>query len=49
MVTKFKLALASDEEKFKWIKDHLYVAIVCDVLDILGLQEPGYAPTFETA
>lgn len=38
MITEFKLALASDEEKFKWIKDHLYVAIVCDVLDILGYR-----------
>ncbi|OJY82433.1 demethylmenaquinone methyltransferase [Terrimonas sp.] len=30
--------LADDKEKFKWIKEHLYVAIVCDVLDILGYR-----------
>ncbi|SFQ37834.1 Regulator of RNase E activity RraA [Parafilimonas terrae] len=35
-MTEFKLA--SDEEKFRWIKDNLYVAIVCDVLDILGYR-----------
>lgn len=28
----------TEEEKFKWIKDNLYVAIVCDVLDILGYR-----------
>jgi regulator of RNase E activity RraA len=36
MVTKFELV--TDDEKFKWIKDNLYVAIVCDVLDILGYR-----------
>lgn len=36
MVTNF--ALTNDKEKFKWIKEHLYVAIVCDVLDILGYR-----------
>ena len=36
MITEFKLT--TDEEKFKWIKEHLYVAIVCDVLDILGYR-----------
>ncbi|MFT3949912.1 MAG: RraA family protein [Agriterribacter sp.] len=36
MVKEFKLA--NDEEKFRWIKDNLYVAIVCDVLDILGYR-----------
>lgn len=35
-MTEFKLA--SDEEKFRWIKENLYVAIVCDVLDILGYR-----------
>lgn len=30
--------LTTDEEKFKLIKEHLYVAIVCDVLDILGYR-----------
>lgn len=30
--------LTDDKEKFKWIKEHLYVAIVCDVLDILGYR-----------
>ena len=28
----------TDEEKFKWIKDNLYVPIVCDVLDQLGYR-----------
>ncbi len=36
MVTKFELV--TDDEKFKWIKDNLYVAIVCDVLDMLGYR-----------
>lgn len=36
MVTNFMLT--DDKEKFKWIKEHLYVAIVCDVLDILGYR-----------
>lgn len=36
MVTKFELV--TDDEKFKWIKDNLYAAIVCDVLDILGYR-----------
>ena len=35
-MTEFKLA--SDEEKFRRIKENLYVAIVCDVLDILGYR-----------
>jgi 4-hydroxy-4-methyl-2-oxoglutarate aldolase len=30
--------LFNDEEKFKWIKEHLYVPIVCDVLDTLGYR-----------
>ncbi len=28
----------TDEEKFKWIKENLYVPIVCDVLDTLGYR-----------
>lgn len=36
MVTEFKHA--NDHEKFKWIKENLYVAIVCDVLDVLGYR-----------
>lgn len=36
MVTN--ITLTTDKEKFKWIKEHLYVAIVCDVLDILGYR-----------
>ncbi len=28
----------NDAEKFKWIKENLYVAIVCDVLDVLGYR-----------
>ena len=35
METKPKL---TDEEKFNWIKENLYVAIVCDVLDSLGYR-----------
>ena len=30
--------IVSDEQKFKWIKKNLYVAIVCDVLDSLGYR-----------
>jgi 4-hydroxy-4-methyl-2-oxoglutarate aldolase len=30
--------MLTDEEKFKWIKENLYVAIVCDVLDNLGYR-----------
>ena len=33
-----QLNLYTDTEKFKWIKENLYVAIVCDVLDILGYR-----------
>ncbi len=29
-------SFTSDSDKFKWIKEHLYVPIVCDVLDTLG-------------
>lgn len=36
MITAFKPEV--DEEKFNWIKGNLYVAIVCDVLDILGYR-----------
>lgn len=36
MVTN--LMLTNDKEKFRWIKEHLYVAIVCDVLDTLGYR-----------
>lgn len=32
------ISFANDTEKFKWIKDHLYVPIVCDVLDVLGYR-----------
>jgi regulator of RNase E activity RraA len=28
----------NDTEKFKWIKENLYVPIVCDVLDVLGYR-----------
>ncbi|WP_343702580.1 RraA family protein [Chitinophaga sp.] len=30
--------LLTDEEKFKWIKENLYVPIICDVLDTLGFR-----------
>lgn len=33
-----RVNLMVDEEKFKWVKENLYVAIVCDVLDILGYR-----------
>lgn len=36
MAIKFKTE--TDEEKFKWIKENLYVPIVCDVLDTLGYR-----------
>ena len=28
----------NDEEKFAWIREHLYVPLVCDVLDSLGYR-----------
>lgn len=36
MNTSFNLN--SDEEKFKWMRENLYVPIVCDVLDNLGYR-----------
>ncbi len=30
------LSFATDEERFAWIRQHLYVPVVCDVLDSLG-------------
>ncbi len=30
------LSFATDEERFAWIRQHLYVPAVCDVLDSLG-------------
>ncbi|HTE22934.1 RraA family protein [Flavitalea sp.] len=30
--------MLTDEQKFKWIKENLYVALVCDVLDNLGYR-----------
>lgn len=35
---KSTLNLFTDTEKFNWIKESLYVPIVCDVLDILGYR-----------
>lgn len=35
---KSKLNLFTDTEKFNWIKENLYVPIVCDVLDMLGYR-----------
>lgn len=32
------IKLFNDEEKFEWIREHLYVPIVCDVLDSLGFR-----------
>lgn len=34
-----KLNFATDEERFVWIRDHLYVPAVCDVLDVLGSRD----------
>ncbi|MFO1497759.1 MAG: RraA family protein [Verrucomicrobiota bacterium] len=30
---------ASDAERFAWIREHLYVPVVCDVLDTLGARD----------
>ncbi|WP_346319205.1 RraA family protein [Chitinophaga sp. YIM B06452] len=32
------MMLLNDEEKFAWIREHLYVPLVCDVLDTLGYR-----------
>lgn len=32
------IKLFNDDEKFNWIREHLYVPIVCDVLDSLGYR-----------
>lgn len=32
-------SLTTDPERFKWIREHLYVPVVCDVLDGLGYRE----------
>ena len=32
------VSFINDTEKFTWIKENLYVAIVCDVLDVLGYR-----------
>lgn len=31
-------AFSSDVERFAWIRQHLYVPVICDVLDALGLM-----------
>ena len=33
------IPLSDDAEKFKWIRENLYVPIVCDVLDVLGYRD----------
>ena len=33
------LNFATDAERFAWIRDHLYVPAVCDVLDALGSRD----------
>lgn len=33
------ILFANDTEKFEWIKENLYVAIVCDILDKLGYRD----------
>ena len=42
---KFK----NDDEFFKFIREHLYVAAVCDILDDSWLLAPGNAPPAKTA
>jgi Demethylmenaquinone methyltransferase len=32
------IKLFNDDEKFNWMREHLYVPIVCDVLDSLGYR-----------
>ena len=32
------LNFTTDEERFSWIKEHLYVPVVCDVLDGMGYR-----------
>lgn len=36
---KKKTAFPNDKARFAWIRRHLYVAVVCDVLDSLGLRD----------
>ena len=36
---KPKLNLTSDAKRFAWIRKHLYVPVVCDVLDSLGCRD----------
>ena len=33
-----KIQFLNDQEKFNWMREHLYVPIVCDVLDNLGYR-----------
>ncbi|MGH8020044.1 MAG: hypothetical protein ACREIA_17555 [Opitutaceae bacterium] len=32
-------SITDDPERFQWIRDHLYVPAVCDVLDSLGCRD----------
>ena len=36
---KTKLNFTNDTERFAWIREHLYVPAVCDVLDSLGVRD----------
>ncbi|MBI4658065.1 MAG: RraA family protein [Verrucomicrobia bacterium] len=36
---KTNLNLANDAKRFAWIRKHLYVPVVCDVLDALGCRD----------
>ncbi|HEV8542581.1 MAG TPA: RraA family protein [Verrucomicrobiae bacterium] len=36
---KSKLNFVTDAERFAWIRGHLYVPAICDVLDTLGARE----------
>jgi 4-hydroxy-4-methyl-2-oxoglutarate aldolase len=36
---KINLRFGSDAERFKWIRENLYVPAVCDVLDSLGYRQ----------
>src|ERR1043165_5864172 len=36
---KPKVNFSSDAKRFAWMREHLYVPVVCDVLDALGCRD----------
>lgn len=38
VIMSSKIQFTSDAERFAWIREHLYVAALCDVLDALGAR-----------